>query len=183
MKEQLKIKTGRDYPDRIIACVGGGSNAIGAFYHFLENKNVKLYGIEAAGKGVNTTMTAASIARGKKGVIHGSMTYLMQNEDGQIIEPYSISAGLDYPGVGPIHAYLNDTKRVQFLSVTDQEALEAGIKLARTEGIIPALESAHAIAALKYIPIEKNETLVINLSGRGDKDMATYKKFIRLKIN
>lgn len=179
MKEQLKIKTGRDYPDKIIACVGGGSNAIGAFYHFLENKNVKLYGIEAAGKGVNTTKTAASIALGKKGVIHGSMTYLMQNEDGQIIEPYSISAGLDYPGVGPVHAYLNDTKRVRFLSVTDREALEAGIKLARTEGIIPALESAHAIAALKYIPIEKNETLVINLSGRGDKDMATYKKFIR----
>jgi len=178
IKQQLKTKTGAEFPHRVIACVGGGSNAIGAFYHFLDDKNVELIGVEAAGHGVDTKKTAASIALGKKGIIHGSMTYLMQTEDGQIIEPHSISAGLDYPGIGPLHAHLNDSKRVSFISVTDDEAITAGIELCRLEGIIPALESAHALAVLNKLNIKQNETIVVNLSGRGDKDLETYKKFI-----
>ncbi len=174
IKSQLKEQTGRENPDYVIACVGGGSNAIGAFYHFLDKKDVKLIATEAAGMGIDTDETAASLKVGSPGIIHGSRTYLMQTEDGQIIEPYSISAGLDYPGIGPIHAYLNDVKRVEYLSITDAEALQAGYMLTKTEGIIPALESAHAVAVLEKKKFKKDDIIVINISGRGDKDLATY---------
>lgn len=171
IKSQLKRN-----PDYVIACVGGGSNAAGAFYHFLYDKKVKLIAVEAAGKGIYSGRSAATMTLGRPGIIHGSKTILMQNEDGQITEPYSISAGLDYPGVGPIHANLFKTGRAQFVSVTDDEALQAAYFLAKLEGIIPALESAHALAHLEKLNAKKNETVVINLSGRGDKDMATYIK-------
>jgi len=171
---QCLEKTGKNYPDVIIACVGGGSNAAGGFYHFLDNKNVRLIGTEAAGLGTDTPETAATIALGKIGIIHGSKTLLMQNEDGQIIEPYSISAGLDYPGIGPLHSNLNEIKRVEYISATDDEALEAAFLLTRLEGIIPALESAHALAALKKIKFRPEQSVAIILSGRGDKDMETY---------
>ncbi len=174
IKSQLKEQTGRENPDYVIACVGGGSNAIGAFYHFLDKKDVKLIATEAAGMGIDTDETAASLKVGSPGIIHGSRTYLMQTEDGQIIEPYSISAGLDYPGIGPIHAYLNDAKRTEYLSITDAEALQAGYMLTKTEGIIPALESAHAVAVLEKKKFKKDDIIVINISGRGDKDLATY---------
>ncbi len=174
MKFQLEEKTGRDYPDYVIACVGGGSNAAGAFYHYLDNAKVKLIGVEAAGKGIETEHTAATIALGKTGIIHGSKTLLMQTEDGQIVEPYSISAGLDYPGIGPLHSHLHDTKRVQYLSVTDDEALKAAFQLTRLEGIIPALESSHALACLNQLKFSPNENIVVNISGRGDKDMEAY---------
>ncbi len=174
IKSQLKEQTGRENPDYVIACVGGGSNAIGAFYHFLDKKDVKLIATEAAGMGIDTDETAASLKVGSPGIIHGSRTYLMQTEDGQIIEPYSISAGLDYPGIGPIHAYLNDVKRAEYLSITDAEALRAGYMLTKTEGIIPALESAHAVAVLEKKKFKKDDIIVINISGRGDKDLATY---------
>lgn len=177
IKSQFGQLGGKPAPDRIIACVGGGSNAIGAFYHFLDDENVELIGVEAAGHGLKTGKTAASIALGKKGIIHGNLTYLMQDEDGQITEPHSISAGLDYPGIGPIHAHLQDVGRVRFLAVTDQAAVDAGLELARLEGIIPALESAHALAALSQIEIQQDEHIIINLSGRGDKDLPTYQKF------
>ena len=180
IKEQLKEKTGRGYPDYLIACVGGGSNAAGTFYHFLEDKRVKLIAVEASGMGINSGETAATIAIGDEGIIHGSKTYLMQNEDGQITEPYSISAGLDYPGIGPLHAYLKDIGRAEFLSATDKEALDATMELTRTEGIIPALESAHAFAALKKKTFEPEDIVVITLSGRGDKDMETYMKYFEL---
>jgi tryptophan synthase beta chain len=176
IKQQLKDLRGIEYPDYVIACVGGGSNAAGAFYHFLDNPEVKLIATEAAGKGINTQATAASLAKGRPGIIHGSYTYLMQTNDGQIIEPYSISAGLDYPGIGPIHAFLNDTKRAEYMSITDNEALMASYELAKTEGIIPALESAHALAVLSKRKFEKHEIVVINLSGRGDKDLETFHK-------
>ena len=174
MKSQLQTEIGNPYPDYVIACVGGGSNAAGAFYHFLSDEHVSLIGVEAAGKGVDTGESAATTALGKPGVLHGSKTLLMQTEDGQVIEPYSISAGLDYPGIGPLHAHLFETGRVQFMSVTDDEAMNAGIELSRTEGIIPAIETAHAVAALSKIEFSKDDVVVINLSGRGDKDLETY---------
>jgi tryptophan synthase beta chain len=176
IKFQLKEKIGRDYPDYVIACVGGGSNAAGAFYHFLDNEKVKLVAVEAAGLGVDTDETAATMVKGKLGIIHGSKTLLMQTDDGQIIEPYSISAGLDYPGIGPQHSHLFQTKRADFLWATDKEALEAAMLLTRIEGIIPALESAHALAALPKMKFEPTDIVVVNLSGRGDKDLETYLK-------
>ncbi len=171
---QLKGKIGRETPDAVIACVGGGSNAAGAFYHFYDEPNVRLYGAEAAGMGIDTNESAATIALGSKGVLHGSMTILMQTKDGQVIEPYSISAGLDYPGIGPVHAHLALTGRGKYFPVTDREAMQAGLLLTRLEGIIPAIESAHAVAVLEKVKFDKNEVVVINLSGRGDKDMETY---------
>jgi tryptophan synthase beta chain len=180
LKIQLKEKTGNENPDYIIACVGGGSNAAGSFYHYLDDAAVKLVAVEAAGLGIDTPETAATIALGEEGIIHGSKTYLMQDEDGQIIEPYSISAGLDYPGIGPQHAHLKDTNRALFLSATDDEALEAAMELTRLEGIIPALESAHAMAALKKLSFKKQDVVVITLSGRGDKDLDTYMKRFQL---
>ncbi|MDV3307263.1 MAG: tryptophan synthase subunit beta [Cyclobacteriaceae bacterium] len=174
MKEQLEEVTGRPHPDWIIACVGGGSNAAGAYYHYLDDSRVKLVGVEAAGHGLDSGESAATTALGKPGVLHGSKTLIMQTDDGQVIEPYSISAGLDYPGIGPMHAHLFDTKRVQFLNATDDEAMEAGITLSRLEGIIPAIESAHALAALNKLPLSKGDVVVVNLSGRGDKDLETY---------
>jgi tryptophan synthase beta chain len=174
IKKQLYEKTGTAFPNAVIACVGGGSNAAGAFYHFLDSENVKLYAVEAAGKGIDSGYSAATSVLGKPGIIHGSRTLLMQTEDGQIVEPHSISAGLDYPGVGPLHAALCKYKLAEFISATDDEALQAAMMLTRLEGIIPALESAHAIAALEKIRFSKNDVVVINLSGRGDKDMGTY---------
>lgn len=174
MKKQLLEKTGNENPDYVIACVGGGSNAAGAFYHYLENKKVKLIAVEAAGKGIDSGHSAATSVLGKPGIIHGSKTLLMQTDDGQIIEPYSISAGLDYPGVGPIHAHLFETGRAEFVSATDDEALKAAFLLCELEGIIPALESAHALAHLEKLNAKENEVVVVNLSGRGDKDLATY---------
>jgi len=154
--------------------VGGGSNAAGSFYHFLTDERVKLVAVEASGMGVNSGATAATIALGDLGIIHGSKTFLMQSDDGQITEPYSISAGLDYPGIGPQHAHLYESGRAQFLSATDQEALDAALQLTQLEGIIPALESAHALAALDKMAFKSDDSVVITLSGRGDKDMATY---------
>lgn len=171
---QLSTKEGNEDPDYIIACVGGGSNAAGIFYHYINRKNVRLVGVEAAGEGVNTGRTAATISVGEPGIIHGSKTLLMQNEDGQITEPYSISAGLDYPGVGPLHAWLSKTGRADYLNVTDKEALTAAYELIRLEGIIPALESAHALAALGKLNFKKTDIVVVNISGRGDKDMQAY---------
>ncbi|MCB9360848.1 MAG: tryptophan synthase subunit beta [Flavobacteriales bacterium] len=176
MKMQLEEKTGRNYPDKVIACVGGGSNAAGAFYHFLDNENVELIAVEADGLGVKTGKTAATTQIGTEGIIHGSKTILMQNSEGQITEPYSISAGLDYPGVGPLHAHLFKTGRGTFLGATDKEALAAAFELTKLEGIIPALESSHALAALGKLDLKPNECVVVNLSGRGDKDMETYMK-------
>lgn len=172
--KQLPELTGRELPDYVVACIGGGSNAAGAFYHFIDRPEVKLIAVEAAGKGVDTPFTAASIAVGTEGIIHGSRTMLLQDDDGQIIEPYSISAGLDYPGVGPMHAFLASTGRIEVTSATDDEALEAAFELTRTEGIIPALESAHALAILKKREFNRDDVVVINLSGRGDKDLETY---------
>lgn len=176
MKWQLKEQTGRENPNYIIACVGGGSNAAGAFYHYLDNEEVKLIAVEAAGKGIDTEFSAATSILGRMGIIHASKTLLMQDEDGQITEPYSISAGLDYPGVGPIHAHLKETGRTQILHATDDEALKAAYELTRLEGIIPALESAHALAALGKINFKPDEITILNLSGRGDKDLETYIK-------
>lgn len=176
MKYQLEEQTGKNHPDKVIACVGGGSNAAGAFYHFLDNEKVELIAVEADGIGVNTGKTAATTQIGTEGIIHGSKTYLMQNSEGQITEPHSISAGLDYPGIGPLHAHLFKSKRGTFLGATDQEAIDAAFELTKLEGIIPALESAHAIAALNKIKLKKDECVVVNLSGRGDKDMETYMK-------
>ncbi len=173
---QIREHTGRERPDWILACVGGGSNAIGAFYRFLDDPEVKMIGVEAAGKGIDTGETAATLSCGRPGIIHGSYTMLMQNGDGQILEPYSVSAGLDYPGIGPIHARLQETGRVSYLAVTDQEALQAALELTRLEGIIPALETAHALAVLDRTGAGPEETLVVNLSGRGDKDMHAYVK-------
>ena len=174
---QLEEKTGRPDPDAILACVGGGSNAAGAFYHYLARPAVRLYAVEAAGHGIHSGHSAATSVLGSKGIIHGSRTLLMQTEDGQIIEPYSISAGLDYPGIGPLHAHLLATGRATAVSITDEEALKAGFLLARLEGIIPALESAHALAALEKLRFQPEETIVVNLSGRGDKDLDTYIRY------
>lgn len=174
MRKQLTEIIGNPYPDYVFACVGGGSNAAGAFYHYLDDEKVNLVAVEAAGHGVDSGESAATTALGKPGVLHGSKTLLMQTDDGQVIEPYSISAGLDYPGIGPIHAHLFDTGRVTFVSATDDEAMTAGIELSRLEGIIPAIESAHALAALSRFKYDKDDVVVINLSGRGDKDLETY---------
>lgn len=180
IKKQLKEKTGNENPDFVVACVGGGSNAAGAFYHFLENEKVKLIAVEAAGHGVYSGKSAATTQLGKIGVLHSSKTLFMQTEDGQVVEPHSISAGLDYPGIGPIHANLFDTKRAAFLSATDDEALQAVLLLARLEGIIPALESAHAIAVLDKIGAKPDDVVILNLSGRGDKDLDTYIRELNL---
>lgn len=174
IKKQLVEKEGRENPDYVIACVGGGSNAAGAFYHFLNDENVNLIAAEAAGKGVDSGESAATSVLGKIGIIHGSQTLLMQSEDGQITEPYSISAGLDYPGIGPLHAHLHATKRAEFVAVTDDDAMQSGLNLCKTEGIIPAIESAHALAVLEQKTFDKNDIIIINLSGRGDKDLNTY---------
>jgi tryptophan synthase beta chain len=173
---QLKEKTGHELPTHVIACVGGGSNAAGAFYHFLDELSVELIAVEAAGHGINSGMSAATTQLGRPGVLHGSRSLVMQTEDGQVVEPHSISAGLDYPGIGPLHAHLYDSGRGTFLSATDAEALAAAFELAKLEGIIPALESAHALAALDQLSLNEKDTVVICLSGRGDKDLATYMK-------
>lgn len=179
-KKQLLEQTGSDQPDYVLACVGGGSNAMGMFYHFINDEKVELIAIEAAGKGVDSGHSAATTALGKEGVLHGSRSILMQTEDGQVIEPYSVSAGLDYPGVGPQHAHLFKTRRGKYVSVTDDEALQAGLLLTQLEGIIPAIESAHALAYLEKMEFTGKETVVICLSGRGDKDMDTYMKYFGL---
>lgn len=174
IRAQLKEQVGRETPDYVVACVGGGSNAAGAFYHFINNPEVRLIAAEAAGKGVDSGETAATIHAGSEGIIHGSRTLIMQTSDGQIVEPYSISAGLDYPGIGPLHAYLATSGRAEVLAVTDTEALDAAMTLTRNEGIIPALESAHALAVLDKKRFHPDDIVVINLSGRGDKDLHTY---------
>ncbi len=179
MKWQLKEKEGNETPDYVIACVGGGSNAAGAFYHYLDEE-VKLIAVEAAGLGVNSGESAATSVLGNEGIIHGSKTLLMQTKDGQITEPYSISAGLDYPGVGPLHAHLCKSKRAEFISVTDKEAMEAGLELCELEGIIPAIESSHALAIFKTKKFKKDDIVILNLSGRGDKDLDTYIKYFKL---
>ena len=178
MKWQLKEKTGKENPDTIIACVGGGSNAAGAFYHYLDDEDVELIAVEAAGLGVKSGESAATSQLGEVGIIHGSKTILMQDEYGQIKEPYSISAGLDYPGVGPLHALLYESKRANFMNATDKEALEAAFELTKIEGIIPALETAHALAVLPKIKFTKDQVVVVNLSGRGDKDLEIYIKHL-----
>lgn len=178
IKWQLEEHTGKDYPDAVIACVGGGSNAAGAFYHYLNDDRVRLIAVEAAGEGIHSGKSAATSVLGTKGVIHGSRTLLMQTEDGQIIEPHSISAGLDYPGIGPLHAHLISSGRAEAISITDEESLEAALFLSRREGIIPALESAHALSALRVIKYKPTDVLVLCLSGRGDKDLATYMKHL-----
>lgn len=173
---QLKEKTGSELPDYMIACVGGGSNAAGAFYHYIDEPSVKLIAVEAAGHGIESGMSAATTQLGRAGILHGSKSLVMQTEDGQVVEPHSISAGLDYPGIGPMHAHLYDSGRGTFLSATDEDSLEAVFNLCRTEGIIPALESAHALAALNQMKLSGKDVVVVCLSGRGDKDLATYMK-------
>ena len=177
IKKQLLEQEGRDYPDYLMACVGGGSNAAGTIYHYLDDLRVKIVLAEAGGLGITSGKSAATIHLGKKGVIHGSQTLVMQNEDGQIEEPYSISAGLDYPGIGPMHANLAKTRRAQILAINDDEALEAAFLLTRLEGIIPALESAHALGALPKMKFKPDDVVVLTVSGRGDKDMDTYIKY------
>ena len=178
IKWQLLEKTGKQTPDYVIACVGGGSNAAGAFYHFLDDMDTRLIAAEAGGHGITTGLSAATTFLGKMGVLHGSKSLLMQTPDGQVVEPHSISAGLDYPGIGPMHANLWETKRAEFFAITDDESLESALELSQLEGIIPALETAHALAVLKYLNAKPNETIVINLSGRGDKDLNTYMKHV-----
>ena len=178
IKKQLLQKTGSELPTHVIACVGGGSNAAGAFYHFLNDLSVKLVAVEAAGCGIDSGMSAATTQLGKSGILHGSKSLLMQTEDGQVIEPHSISAGLDYPGIGPLHAHLYKSGRSIFMSATDKEALAAAFYVSKTEGIIPALETAHAFSVLDKMKFEKNDCVVICLSGRGDKDLATYMKYL-----
>ncbi|MDO4879922.1 MAG: tryptophan synthase subunit beta [Capnocytophaga sp.] len=178
IKKQLEEKIGKPNPDYVVACVGGGSNAVGAFYHFLDNENVKLIAIEGGGLGVNSGKTAATTALGTVGILHGSKSLVMQTEDKQLIEPYSISPGLDYPGIGPLFAHLFSVGRVEFLNATDDEAIQAALELSKEEGIIPALESSHALSILHKKDFSENEVVVINVSGRGDKDMETYLKYI-----
>ncbi len=175
-KKQLFEKKGK-LPDYAIACVGGGSNAMGMFYHFVDDESVTLIAAEAAGKGIDSGLSAATSALGKEGVLHGSKTILMQTADGQVVEPYSISAGLDYPGIGPQHAFLHKNKRVQYVSITDEEAMNAGLLLTRLEGIIPAIESAHALAQLEKMTFKKDDDVIVCLSGRGDKDLDNYMKY------
>lgn len=177
---QLKEKTGSESPDYVLACVGGGSNAAGMFYHFLDDEKSRLIAVEAGGKGVHSGESAATTMLGKEGVLHGSRSILMQTADGQVVEPYSISAGLDYPGIGPQHAHLYKVKRAEYVSATDDEAMQAGLLLAKLEGIIPAIESAHALAHLEKMKFNGNETVVVCLSGRGDKDLDTYMKYFEL---
>ena len=177
IKQQLQEKEGRGYPDRLVACVGGGSNAAGTIYEYLEDDRVAILLAEAGGRGVESGESAATIHLGSAGVLHGCRTLLMQTEDGQITEPYSVSAGLDYPGIGPIHAHLAETGRAQVVAITDEEALRAAFELTRREGIIPALESAHALAALEKVTFAPGELVVLTLSGRGDKDLETYFKY------
>jgi tryptophan synthase beta chain len=179
-KKQLIEQTDSDQPDYVLACVGGGSNAMGMFYHFINDAGVKLIAVEAAGKGVSSGYTAATTALGKEGVLHGSRSILMQTEDGQVVEPFSVSAGLDYPGIGPQHAHLFKTTRAQYVSITDEEALNAGLLCTQLEGIIPAIESAHALAHLEKMEFKEGENVVVCLSGRGDKDMETYMKHFGL---
>ena len=174
IKKQLLEHEGRDYPDYLIACIGGGSNAAGTIFHYLDDDRVKIILAEAGGKGINSGMSAATIHLGRVGIIHGSRTLLMQNEDGQIIEPYSISAGLDYPGVGPLHSNLASNHRATVFAINDDEAIRAGYELTRLEGIIPALESAHALGALEKIKFRPSDIVVLTVSGRGDKDIETY---------
>jgi len=178
MKWQLKACTGNELPTHVIACVGGGSNAAGAFYHFLEDEQVQLIAVEAAGEGVQTGKTAATTALGTTGILHGSKSLLMQTEDGQVVEPHSISAGLDYPGIGPLHAHLFTSKRAHYMHATDQEAIDAAMELSKTEGIIPALETAHAFAILPKRRWSQTDQIIICLSGRGDKDLATYMNYV-----
>ncbi|WP_372745623.1 tryptophan synthase subunit beta [Lutibacter sp.] len=180
IKKQLKEKEGKETPDYVIACVGGGSNAAGAFYHFLDNEDVKLIAVEAAGLGVDSGESAATSVLGNEGIIHGSKTLLMQTKDGQITEPYSISAGLDYPGVGPLHAHLCKSNRAEFIAITDDQAMNAGLELCKLEGIIPAIESSHALAVFETKKFKKDAIVVLNLSGRGDKDLDTYIKYFNL---
>ncbi len=180
IKKQLVEKTGKELPTHVVACVGGGSNAAGTFYHFLDDTDVKLVAVEAAGCGINSGMSAATTQLGKPGVLHGSKSLLMQTEDGQVIEPHSISAGLDYPGIGPLHAHLFETGRAVFMSATDDEAVQAAFELSKLEGIIPALESAHALSALNNMNVTPTDTVVVCLSGRGDKDLTTYMKHLSL---
>lgn len=179
IRKQLLEQTGTEFPDAVIACVGGGSNAAGAFYHYLDSPQTKLIAVEAAGKGVDSGFSAATTQLGRAGIIHGSKTLLMQSEDGQITEPHSISAGLDYPGIGPLHAHLFKSGRGEFLSATDEEALTAAFELTKLEGIIPALESSHALSVLGRLKYDKSKTVVVNLSGRGDKDMDTYRNYFQ----
>ncbi len=176
MRWQLKEKTGSKLPTHVIACVGGGSNAAGAFYHFINEPSVKLIAVEAAGHGIDSGMSAATTQLGRAGILHGSKSLVMQTEDGQVVEPHSISAGLDYPGIGPMHAHLYDSGRGTFLYVTDDDALQSAFEVSKLEGIIPALETAHAFSALKQLKLHESDKVVICLSGRGDKDLATYMK-------
>lgn len=176
-KKQLAEKTGNSLPDYVLACVGGGSNAAGMFYHFLEDEDVQLIAVEAAGQGVNSGESAATTALGQEGVLHGSRSILMQTDDGQVVEPYSISAGLDYPGIGPQHAWLYKSGRGKYVSITDDEAMQAGLLLTKLEGIIPAIESSHALAYLEKMKFQGHENVVICLSGRGDKDLDNYMKY------
>ena len=180
IKSQLYEKEGTESPDYLIANIGGGSNAAGLYYHYLEDEKVKIISIEAAGEGVKSGKSAATSVLGKTGIIHGSKTLLMQTKDGQIIEPYSISAGLDYPGVGPLHAHLLESKRANFMSITDSDAMLAGQEVSKLEGIIPAIETAHAFAAFKYLDFKPDEIIVVNFSGRGDKDLNTYIDYFNL---
>jgi tryptophan synthase beta subunit len=174
IEKQLFEKTGKSAPDKVVACVGGGSNAAGAFYQFYDNPAVELVAVEAAGHGIDSGMSAATSVLGTPGVLHGSLTLLMQDADGQVTEPHSISAGLDYPGIGPLHAHTIATGRAKAIAITDDEALQSALELSQLEGIIPALESAHALSALAKIEVKKDDVIVVNLSGRGDKDMNTY---------
>jgi tryptophan synthase beta chain len=178
IKKQLKKATGHALPQYVIACVGGGSNAAGAFYHFINEPKVKLIAVEAAGHGINSGMSAATTQLGKSGILHGSKSLLMQTDDGQVVEPHSISAGLDYPGIGPMHANLYESGRAIFMSATDEEALASAMDLSKTEGIIPALETAHAFAILDQVSFKKTDQVVICLSGRGDKDLSTYMQYL-----
>ena len=178
IKKQLLEKTGNENPNYVVACVGGGSNATGAFYNYLDNETVKLIAVEAAGCGINSGMSAATTQLGKPGILHGSKSLLMQTADGQVVEPHSISAGLDYPGIGPLQAHLFESGRGSFMSATDEEALSAAFELSKLEGIIPALESSHALYALNKIAFKKDDTVVVCLSGRGDKDLDTYMKHL-----
>lgn len=179
IKSQLLEKTGSEWPTHVLACVGGGSNAAGAFFHFLENEEVKLIAVEAAGCGISSGMSAATTQLGRPGILHGSKSLLMQTEDGQVVEPHSISAGLDYPGIGPLHAHLFTSGRGTFMSATDDEAVAAALEVAKAEGIIPALETAHAFSVLGELQFKPSDVVVVCLSGRGDKDLATYMKYIQ----
>jgi tryptophan synthase beta chain len=180
VKQQLLEAEGRDAPDYVVACVGGGSNAAGIYYHYLERPEVGIIAVEAAGKGISSGKSAATTSLGRVGILHGSKTLLMQTSDGQVTEPYSISAGLDYPGIGPMHAHLYESGRGDFMSITDRDAMLAGRELSELEGIIPAIETSHALAIFKERPFSPDDVIVINLSGRGDKDLDSYIRYFNL---